>query len=148
MTCRKYSKELLPLVNGELTEQRSKEIWDWLASCSSERQCTACQNKIDEYIALKSVLSTIPSAKVPPQVHHKILDSVRQMEKNRFRLVINYRWKAIPATMAVLLSLYFGSLVSIKIFNTTSNNATTTPDVFSLRESSLIEVFTFEGVTP
>jgi len=148
MPCKKYSKELLPLVNGELTGQRAKEIRDWLAACSSERQCSECQNKIDEYNAIKTALAAIPSDKLPPQVHYRILDSVHQMEKSRHGLVVKQRWKAIQATMAILVSFYFGSLISIKIFNTTFAKAAATPDLFSLRESSLIEVFTTEGVTP
>jgi len=148
MSCKKISKELLSYVNGELSQQRSLEIKEWLAKCSSQRQCATCQAKIAEYNALKTVMDKIPILKLPSHVHYSILDKIQKEQKASSAYRFKFQWKAIPVMFAVILSLCTGSLISNRIFNSALKNDSVDTDFYSMQENSLVEVFTNEGVTP
>lgn len=148
MSCKQYRKDLMPWIDGELTPQRSSELQAWFASCQRDRQCTACQTQISEYRALQKAMSSLPSSELPAHVHHRIMDTLKQTAKSRSRQTARYRWQAIPVAVAVMVSLYFGSLVSSKTFSTDTSETTASTELYSFGESSLAEVFVATEVTP
>lgn len=148
MSCKQYRNDLMSWMDRELSPQRSKELELWFASCSAERKCTTCQTKMAEYQAIKDAMSSLPYSELPSHVHYRIMDKLKQAEISRAKKVAGYRWQAVPVAMAIILSIYFGSLVSSKTLNNTSADSTVSTELYSFGESSLAEVFLTEGVTP
>ncbi len=146
MSCKNIQRELLPMINGEVSEQRSKEINGQLASCSDKRRCNACKVKIAEYIAIKKAMSSVPPAHIPSHVHHSILDQIRLIEYHKQGIDTQKQWRLIPIMMMTVFILFLGSKVGLKILNTTSNLRSDSAEFFELRDGGLADVFALQEV--
>ena len=122
MNCRRYRKQLMPWLDGEFSIQRSTELKAWFESCASIRQCSKCSSHIKAYHHIHHTLKSMPTTEFPSHMHSRIMDVVRsdqQMRRNQQRRFV----RTVPVAAAVLLSLFMGSFVGIKTFDTTSTSA-------------------------
>jgi len=151
MTCSKYRKQLVPWLDGELKPDRARELKVWFESCEEKRHCTECRKLISEYTALNSYLHKTPYPEFPAFLHHRIMDKVKNNQIIYSKKAIRRRWQAIPATIAILLSLYCGSLIGIKTFSTqtttTATNTAAASELYSFGENSLMSNYYDNGGT-
>jgi hypothetical protein len=142
MTCSKYRKQLVPWLDNELKPEKANELKVWFESCEVVRQCTRCRKLIAEYKALQNVLDNTPKKEFPAFLHYRIIDKVNSNQAIYRRRVIRTRWQAIPATIAILLSLYLGSLIGVQTFNPQqTTTASNTIEQSSFGENSLMSSF-------
>lgn len=132
MTCSKYRRLLVPWLDGELKPERARELKVWFESCAKVRLCSKCQVDILTHQKLNQALKSLPQAEFPAYMHHRIMDQVKNHQAAYRRQVVRTRWQAIPATLAIMLSLYFGSLIGVKTFNTQTVATTTTTETTEL----------------
>jgi len=118
MTCRKYRKELSRLLDRELSAERAAELEAWFASCAEVRHCSVCRKLIDEHKSLQYAFQSTPQSEFPAFLHERIMASVRQEAPVYRKQAIRKRWQLVPAAIAILLSIYVGSLIGLRTFNT------------------------------
>jgi hypothetical protein len=147
MTCRKIRKQLIPWLDGELQPDKAKEIQAWFDSCAQVRQCSVCRKLIAEYRSFQNAFQNTPQTGFPAYLHHRIMDSVKQREPIRHRHEIRTRWEAIPATIAILISLYAGSLIGIKTFTSQSGAVNENSELYSFGENGTVSTFYTAGDT-
>jgi len=132
MKCSKYRKQLVPWLDGELKPERADVLKAWFESCAKLRQCTLCQSEIQAHQGLNQALQALPQNEFPAYLHHRIMDKVKSNQPIYHKKAIRTRWQAIPATLAILLSLYAGSLIGVKTFSTQTTTTTTTTESTAL----------------
>ena len=141
MTCRKFRKYLLPWLDGELKPEQATEMKVWFDSCEEVRHCSVCRKLTEEYRSFHRAFQSIPQTEFPAFLHHKILSEIQSREKIYTRKAVRIRWQAIPATIAVILSLYVGSLIGIRTFNT----QTETQELYSFGENGMVSTLYNSG---
>ena len=141
MTCSKYRKQLVPWLDGELKPDRAQELKAWFEGCAELRHCTECRKLINEYKALHSSLQNSPYPEFPAFLHHRIMDKVKSNQVVYRKKAIRTRWQTVPVTIAIMLSLYFGSLIGAQTFNTQQTASADTTEQNSFGENSLISSF-------
>lgn len=118
MTCRKFKKLLIPWLDGELSPERATELKAFLSQCGQVRQCSECRKLIDDYQSFHRLMNSIPQKEFPAYLHHRIIDEINRREPIFHKRQVRVRWQTVPATLAILLSLYVGSLIGIRTFST------------------------------
>lgn len=80
--------------------------------------CPNCREYQAQAARLKQILTTELQPDFPAWIHHQIMD--KTIQHDRKRLSYRRRWKlqAVPALLAVLLSLSVGGLVGKAVFAT------------------------------
>jgi anti-sigma factor RsiW len=141
MKCSKYRKQLVPWLDGELKPDRADALRAWFESCAELRQCTLCQAEIQAHQSLKQALQSLPQPEFPAFMHHRIMDKVINSQPVYRKQAVRTRWQAIPAALAILLSLYFGSLIGVRTFTTQSTTSTESSELSSFGENSLLSSF-------
>lgn len=85
--------------------------------------CPRCRVRYEQAQKLQLLLSPGSLPEFPTWMHEKIMHQVRTHEPQRVALRRRMRLQTIPAALAVILSIYIGSLVGVKAFNAeTSTN--------------------------
>jgi anti-sigma factor RsiW len=134
------------MLDNELDVSRKPELQLHLDTCA------ACESYHRRQIKLRDLLSQGPRDEFPEWLHQRIMYQVKEHERERIGFARRWKLQTIPAALAVVLSLYVGSLVGVKAYNTsnTSNTATTiqtteSTELASFGETSLIEVVATGG---
>jgi len=142
MTCSKYRKQLVPWLDGELSPEQAKELQAWFDSCGQVRQCTDCRELINQYQDINEAFKKSLRSEFPAFLHHRIMDTVKNRKAYYHKQAVRRRWQAIPATIAIALSFYLGSLVGFQTFSTQTTTSTTTTarstELSSFGENSLV----------
>jgi anti-sigma factor RsiW len=150
MTCREFRKQLIPWLDGELKPDKAAELMAWLNSCDEVRQCHRCRKLTEEYRSFHVTFQNTPQKEFPAFLHHRIMAEIINKEQVRAKHHHRISWQAIPATIAILLSLYFGSLVGVKTFNTQSvvvTEVTETTEQLSFGENGMVSTIYSNGET-
>ncbi|MDZ4120868.1 MAG: zf-HC2 domain-containing protein [Candidatus Cloacimonadaceae bacterium] len=134
MRCFTARKQIDLLLDNELDARRSADLKLHLPKCP---QCSAYLAQGEK---LSQILTQSPDPEFPSWVHHQILDRVKIQENTRKTFRHRLELQAIPVSMAIVLSVYFGIQVGVKTFSspdiTTSETTETEYVVFG--ENSLI----------
>jgi predicted anti-sigma-YlaC factor YlaD len=145
MTCRKFRKLLTPWLDGELKPEQAAELQAWYDGCGKVRQCSDCRKLVDEHISFHRLYSSLPQSGFPAHLHHRIMSEIKSREPVYHRKEIRVRWQTIPATLAIIMSLYFGSLVGVRTFFSDTEPQTESAELYSFGENSLITDFYANG---
>lgn len=151
MRCRKARRYIELKLDNELRENRVPSLEKHLSGCAECRGFQAQSGKLDTMLRSRQL------PEFPSWLHHQILSQANQHDGKR--LSFNRRWKlsAIPALLAVVLSLTFGTLIGKAIYGSPGNvrnrtvplTATDVPasQIASFGESTLIEDIYDSGET-
>jgi hypothetical protein len=145
MTCRKFKKLLTPWLDGELKPEQAKDLQTWLDGCTVARQCSDCRKLIDEHRSFHRLYSALPQPEFPAFLHHRIMDQIKAKETVSAKHAVRIRWQTVPATLAILLSLYAGSLVGIRTFTNQPTKADTKSELYSFGETNVANNFYANG---
>lgn len=145
MTCRKFKKMLIPWLDGELKPGQVAELKAWFDRCGEVRQCSECRKLIDDYQSFHRLINSIPKEEFPAFLHPRIIDEINRREPVYHKQQVRVRWQAVPATLAILLSLYAGSLIGIKTFNIQTTTTTETQELYSFGDNSLAQDVNLSG---
>lgn len=145
MTCRKFRKQLIPWLDGELAPAQDKEMRDWLLHCGEARQCTDCRKLAEEYKRFHHIFSEVPQPEFPAFLHHRIMDEIKRKEPILHKKEVRTRWQLVPATLAVLVSLYFGSLVGVKAFGPTNTTNNDNVELYTFGENGMMNSIYYNG---
>lgn len=145
MTCRKFKKQLIPWLDGELKPEQAAELKAWYDRCAEVRQCSECRKLIDDYQSFHRLISSIPRKEFPAFLHHRIMDEIKHREPIYHKKQVRVRWQTVPATLAILLSLYVGSLIGIKTFNPPTVTPAATHELYSFGDHSLAKDLNLSG---
>ena len=146
MTCRRFRKDLIPWLDGELKPVRAAELEAWLASCDKVRQCSVCRKLTAEYRSFHKAFQSTPQTEFPAHLHHRIMDKIKTEEVIIHRKEVRARWQTIPATIAILLSLGFGSLIGVTTFSN-HNKTTINSELYTFGENGMVSTLNSDGGT-
>lgn len=147
MTCRKFKKLLTPWLDGELKPEQANELQTWLEACTDARHCSDCRKLIDEHRSFHRLYNALPTTEFPAFLHHRIMDRIKTAETASHKHAVRFRWQTVPATLAILLSLYAGSLVGIRTFNNQPTKADTKSELYTFGETNVASNFYANGGT-
>ncbi len=116
MSCSKYRSLIIPWVDGELDQKQAEILSEWFVTCASARQCSSCLQEIDFYRKLKHSLQALPHKQYPAWAHQSVMHRIIQEPIPEQVYHRRHRWEVVPIAAAILLSLWLGSLVSMKTF--------------------------------
>jgi anti-sigma factor RsiW len=145
MTCRKLKKQLTLWLDGELKPEQAAEFKAWFDRCEEVRQCSECRKLIDEHNRFHSLISSIPKKEFPAFLHHRIIDEINRREPIYHKKEMRIRWQTVPATIAILLSLYVGSLIGIRTFNTQTTTVNESSELYTFGNNSLATDMNLSG---
>jgi len=147
MTCSKFKKQLIPWMDGELQPEKAAELQAWFDSCAKVRQCSECRKLIDEYKSFHLAFHNTPQPEFPAFLHHRIMADIQSRERIYHKKAVRIRWQAVPATIAILFSMYFGSLVGVKTFNAQPSTTTSSlsTEMSSFGENSVVSSLYLNG---
>ncbi len=145
MTCRKFRKDLIPWLDGELKPEQAQAMQSWFDSCGQARQCSVCRKLADEYRSFHRAFQSTPQTEFPAFLHSRIMDTVKAREAKAQRRAHSLRWQTVPVAIAVLLSLYVGSLVGVKTFSTQNTNSRDLSTRASFGENGLVSTLYTNG---
>jgi hypothetical protein len=118
MTCSKQRNLLIPWLDGELKAEQAAELKAWFDSCAEVRHCFVCRKLIDEHTSFHRAIQSTPQSEFPAFLHHRILNEIKSREPAYRKQAIRTRWQLVPAGLAILMSLFVGSLVGVRTFAT------------------------------
>jgi len=144
MTCNEYRKKLIPWLDGELKSEQAAEMQSWISECSQVRHCVKCRKLTEEFKSFHEVFINIPQPEFPAFLHHRIISEIKNKEAYYHKKAVTSRWKAVPATIAILLSLYFGSLIGVKTFSTQTAANGETSELYSFGDFGAVST-TYEN---
>lgn len=150
MTCHEFRKQLIPWLDGEVKPDKAAELLAWLSSCEKVRQCHKCRKLTEEYRSFQVTFHNTPQIEFPAFLHHRIMSEIKSKEQFRTKHAHRISWQAIPATIAILLSLYFGSLVGVKTFSNQSvvvTEVTENTEQLSFGENGMVSTIYSNGET-
>lgn len=107
--------------------------------------CPKCRARFTQNQKLDQMLSVELPTEFPSWIHNRIMDSVRSHDPIRKSLKRRWNLQAVPATMAVMLSLYVGILVGVKTFTPEQELTTQEIEYVTYGENSLIAFDTTNG---
>lgn len=135
MRCSKAERYISQKLDGEIKARHLAELNQHLNVCSS------CRATLKAYSDLQSNLQAAPAAEYPAWLHHRIMANLPISSKpSRVQ-----RWGLSYAapSLAIMLSLYVGTLVGIKGYEVSSQSQSTAESTeqisyISFGENSLI----------
>lgn len=112
MRCTRFRHKTDKLLDGALDTQAAARLQVHL------EKCNACRQYYQEGLKLKELLLAQPNSEFPTWLHHRILDQCRAHETRRSVYQKRLRFQLVPAVLAVMVSLFLGSLVGKTAFET------------------------------
>lgn len=137
MKCSKAQRYLDLMASGSLEPGLKRELQLHLDACDGCRGLYQVGKNLIE-LAKRS-----PQAGFPSWLHQRIMSQVKEHEQRRIGYARRWKLQTIPATLAVLLSLYVGTLVGIKAHDTSSQSvaqSTQSVELASFGESTLVDL--------
>ncbi len=142
MRCSTVKSQISPWLDKELDSRQALKIEQHLNTCSR------CNAHAEQARKLNSMLQAESTPPLPEWIHNRILQSAREHDDRRSSLRRKWNLQLIPAAMAIVMSLYLGTLVGIKTFGTTetvSNTETLTVDSIGYGETTIVALETTTG---
>ncbi len=138
MRCFTAKRLIDPWLDKELKESRVNALLEHL------KKCPGCSQEAQQSQRMNQLLRTDFDPELPAWVHNRILADVRSHETKRRTYNYRYRLQAIPASLAVLLSLYIGMQIGISTFGTNQTTEAQTEYV-TFGENTLFAIDTSNG---
>jgi len=147
MTCRKNRKQIIPWLDGELRPDRAAELLARFEACDKVRHCTECRKLTEEYRSFHRVFQSHPQSEFPAFLHQRIMDSVNNRREYYSRKAVRARWQLVPASLAIAMSLFFGSLVGINMFSPQNEVKTTarTTERYNFGDNGMVSTMNPNG---
>jgi len=142
MRCSTVKSQISPWLDNELDSRHALKIEQHLDTCP------LCKAHAEQARKLNSMLQATSTPPLPDWIHNRILQSAREHDDLRSSLRRKWNLQLIPAAMAIVMSLYLGTLVGIKTFgttDTTSNAETLTLDSIGYGSSTIVALETTTG---
>ncbi|MBM4403742.1 MAG: zf-HC2 domain-containing protein [Candidatus Cloacimonetes bacterium] len=138
MRCSKVRKLLTPYLDQELSGGMRPRLEKHLQSCGS------CSQYTQQLKAVDAILQREDVAEMPGWLQERIIGQIKTHEPQRQS--IRRRWKLllVPITLALLLSLYTGTLVGIKTL-TIEETETTKANTIVYSETTLYDLGLLNG---
>ncbi len=137
MRC-KNARRLIDLALDKVPDQNSL-LKQHLELCPKCKALYLHNQLMDQMLRVES------SPELPEWIHNRIMDSVITHEPKRMTYRRRWSLQAVPAGMAVLLSLYVGILVGIKTFVPVQETTTQEIEYVTYGENTLIAFDTTNG---
>ena len=134
MTCRKYRRQLIPWLDGELKPDRAAILKAWFDSCEEVRHCNDCRKLANEYRSFHDAFNHTSQAEFPAFLHNRIIAEIQSRESLYHKRAVRSRWQTIPAAAAILLSLYFGTLIGVQTFSTQTTTENEAAELYTFGE--------------
>lgn len=112
MRCSKAQRQLELKLDHEL-KQSSIPALDLHLS-----RCATCREYQAQATNLKQILKAETRPEFPSWIHYQIMEKAAQHDKKRLSYRRRWKLQAVPALLAVLLSLSVGGLVGKEVFAT------------------------------
>ena len=109
MRCKEYRNLLDQLVDGALDSITTAALEEHLEFCIK------CRNYHQASMRLHELMNQ-PLPPFPQHIHYQVLELCKEHDAKRVRLQKRARLQLVPATLAIMLSLFIGSLVGKTIF--------------------------------
>lgn len=116
------------------------------------RKCPVCAGYHKQGMLLDSVITSLPDPGFPAWLHERILADAASHDIRRARYQRQWKLQTIPAAAAIILSLYLGSLVGIKSYNTSTadiigaaTDTTSNTELASFGETTLLDAYYSNG---
>ncbi len=145
MTCREIKRQLIPWLDGELSPAAGDRLKACLEGCAKARHCSDCHKLIADYRNLDKALAAGPKQEFPAHLHYRILEQVQNRGPVLHRKAVRTRWQAIPATLAIAMSLYAGSLIGIKTFHNQTPAPLQNSEQYNFGGNSLVAQLDING---
>ncbi len=136
MRCKTAERLISLKLDGEITARQGRALQTHL------QRCPSCQDILAISKALDQSLQKLPDAEYPEYLHHRIMANLPQ-KPQRSRMQ-RYGLSYATATAAILLSLFAGSLVGIKAYqsqNELYSQSETEYESLSFGEHTLLELY-------
>jgi anti-sigma factor RsiW len=132
-------------MDGELKPEQANELQSWMDECEKVRRCSDCRKLIDEHRSFHRLYNVLPRQEFPAFLHHRIMDQIKNGEPVRHRHEVRIRWQTVPVTLAILLSLYAGSLIGIRTFSSQSARTNVKSELYTFGETNVANNFYSNG---
>ena len=142
MRCAKYRHYIDLLPDGNLDKAAAQRLDAHL------KDCVSCRVYHDQGLRLQQLIQSAPQAPFPDWLHQRILHDFRAHEVQRSGFRKRARWQLVPAAMAVMLSLFLGSLIGKTAFDTqtqTAASSSQTSDELSFGDITLVDSDYYSG---
>lgn len=142
MRCARYRKLIDLLLDGALERETVSQAEAHLKTCKG------CRSYHDQGLRLRQLIQSSPRPQYPEWLHHRIMDECRRHESQRVTYQKRSRLQLVPAAMAVMLSLFLGSMVGKNAFethNTSASSIVQSSDELSYSEHSLVDGYYYQG---
>lgn len=117
MRCSKAQTLIINQIAGELAAHKRIALQQHLDACPSCRAYHQAQTDLDK------MLFSAPATAFPLQIHKQIMDQVNARSSRKAPLPLLVIRK-VPVAAAIIFSLYIGSLVGIKTYQSQETSAT------------------------
>lgn len=134
MTCKKEKKWLSALLDGELSENRRRELDSHL------RECSVCRRELAELRRLQDDLAGLPAGEVPPHFSMSVMEKIQPVQK--------FRIFSLPSLVYSLVFLLFFTLgFVLSSGNRIVSEEGTSPTMYSrvLVESQDLNLVSLDG---
>jgi len=139
MRCAKVRKKLIPHQDKELAGGLTLHLEKHL------RRCGSCRKYASELRRLDSLLQSDDDPQMPQWMHERIMHQIKSHEPQRLSFRRRWKLQTVPITLALLLSLYVGTLVGVKTFSYEPSEPSTESENISYGETSLYDLAYLNG---
>lgn len=140
MRCATYRHLIDLLLDGALKGESVSRVEAHLAGCNG------CSSYREQGLRLKQLIQSTPQPQFPQWLHKRILHECNSHETQRAVYRSRSRLQLVPAAMAVMLSLFLGSLIGKNAFSTQIDTQTTQSSVeLSFGENTLVDSDYYSG---
>jgi anti-sigma factor RsiW len=142
MRCVRYRHLIDLLLDGALNGESVSRVEAHLAGC------TGCRSYREQGLRLKQLIQSSPQPQFPQWLHKRVLHECQTHETQRAVYRSRSRLQLVPAAMAVMLSLFLGSLIGKNAFSTqiqTDPQTSQSGTEFSFGENTLVDSDYYSG---
>lgn len=131
MRCAKVRKLMIPYQDKELAGGLTLRLKEHLCQCGSCRKYAQDLRKLD------SLLESQENPQMPQWLYERIMHQVKTHEPQRQSFRRRWKLQTVPITLALLLSLYAGTLIGVKTFTIGPIETATETESIAYGETSL-----------
>ena len=135
MECRKIQKLLIAWLDHETNQAQPAAITTHLSSCKK------CYLIASQYEKLNALLPT-GNVVLPQHIHYRILDQVKMHDVVRSRNKVLWRLEALPTSLLIILTIYFGALIGKVFENKTDKDVSTYSEYVNYGEHTILALNT------
>ncbi len=134
MRCRKVNDLLIPYLDKELSGDAVLRLEKHLQTCVS------CRVRLSEYRKLDTMLKVGETIEMPDWMRERIRHQVRMHDPQRRAFRRRWNLQTVPITLALLLSIYIGTLIGIKTFTVAATEPAGDPEIIAYGETTIFDL--------